>query len=204
MSSKNNCRKFFLRDVDIPLATSQAQVLKPSQTSNTIRRKDVKVKNNPSGSAPATKTTTSAANKFKEPELHSALNVRKEIEKVKGMHTKPPTSIGELTPKSKKFVREQITKKLNFHHDENVFKGLVPVNVNDSVLIPTSRKPLRSTYVAKEKRDPEPELGDFLRPISKCNVPFEPYLAPEPAPRRPNFNNFDHILEVFAKVDVGA
>lgn len=78
------------------------------------------------------------------------------------------------------------------------------MNVNDSVLIPTNRKPLNSRYIVKEKRDPEPELGDFLRPITKCNVPFEPYMPPEPAPRRPNFNNFDNIMDVFNKTDVGA
>lgn len=208
--TKANYRKFFLRNVEIPLATSKAQVMKASQTANTkqiptVGAKRSSLNDKPSSSSVSvTKPSGSTGNKYKEPELHSALNVRKEIEKVKSLHTKPPTSIGELTPKSKKFVRDQVTKKLNFQHDENVFKGLVPVNVNDSVLIPTTRKPLRSSYVAKEKRDPEPELGDFLRPIAKCNVPLEPYLAPQMAPRRPNFNNFDHILEVFAKVDVGA
>ncbi|XP_019538202.3 protein PPP1R35 homolog [Aedes albopictus] len=204
--TKANCRKFFLRNVEIPVANSKAQVLKASQTANTNTSERTTTRpKNPVNSAPVVKSTAaSAASKYKEAELHSALNVRKEIEKVKSLHAKAPTSIGELTPKSKKFVRDQVTKKLNFQHDENVFKGLVPVNVNDSVLIPTTKKPLRSSYVVREKRDPEPELGDFLRPIAKCNVPLEPYLAPQMAPRRPNFNNFDHILEVFAKVDVGA
>ncbi|XP_065078367.1 protein PPP1R35 homolog [Ochlerotatus camptorhynchus] len=196
--SKSNYRKCFLRNVEIPLARSKAKVLKPTQITTAAATSRAPTQNRISTG----KATDS--NKFKQPELHSALNVRKEIEKVKSTHTKAPTSIGELTPKSKKFVRDQISKKLNFQHDENVFKGLVPVNVNDSVLIPTGRKPLSSRYIAKEKRDPEPELGDFLRPITKCNVPFEPYLPPEPAPRRPNFNNFDNIIDVFGKIDVGA
>lgn len=93
---------------------------------------------------------------------------------------------------------------MNFQHDENVFKGLKPVNVNDSVLIPVTKKPLRSKYIAKEKRDPEPELADFLRPIPEFNMDFDPYLPPETAPKKPNGNNFKNIINVFNKIDFGA
>lgn len=92
---------------------------------------------------------------------------------------------------------------MNFQHDENVFKDLIPVNVNDSVLLPATKKSIRVKYTAKEKRDPEPELSDFIRPIAACDIEFDPYLAPEPAPQRPNFNNFDNILDVLTKIDSG-
>ncbi|XP_001864281.2 uncharacterized protein LOC6047194 [Culex quinquefasciatus] len=214
MAEKPKCkyRKAFLRDVDIPLATSNARVLKPSAGTNQ-QQQQANVAQPPKQTKSILKRTSlvsttrpapAHSSKFKQPELHTALNVQKQIEKVQGAKVKAPASIGELTPKSQKFVRNQITRKLNFQHDDNVFKGLVPVNVNDSVLIPARKRPLRSKFVAKEKRDPEPELADFLRPIAKCSIEFEPYLPPEPAPRRPNFDNFAHIMDVFGKIDVGA
>lgn len=212
MAEKPKCkyRKAFLRDVDVPLAMSNVRVLKPTTGSN---QQQVAVQPPPKQTksilkrtslATTTGTVSAPSSKYKQPELHTALNVQKQIEKVQGVKAKVPASIGELTPKSQKFVRNQITRKLNFQHDDNVFKGLVPVNVNDSVLIPARKRPLRSKFVAKEKRDPEPELADFLRPIPKCNIDFDPYLPPEPAPRRPNFDNFGHIMDVFGKIDVGA
>uniref|UniRef100_A0A1Q3EWS4 Protein phosphatase 1 regulatory subunit 35 c-terminus n=1 Tax=Culex tarsalis TaxID=7177 RepID=A0A1Q3EWS4_CULTA len=207
MAEKPKCkyRKAFLRDVDIPLATSNARVLKPTSGSNQQQQpKQTKSILKRTSLAPSTATAPAPSNKFKQPELHTALNVQKQIEKVQNVKAKAPASIGELTPKSQKFVRNQITRKLNFQQDDNVFKGLVPVNVNDSVLIPARKRPLRSKFVAKEKRDPEPELADFLRPIPKCSIEFEPYLPPEPVPRRPNFDNFAHIMDVFGKIDVGA
>ncbi|XP_055598932.1 protein PPP1R35 homolog [Uranotaenia lowii] len=206
-SGKCKFRKAFLRDVDIPLTQSKAKVINQNDqcatnsNKNTINWKPTDKKQRRDTQAVPTKPVT----KFKLPELNTALNIRKQIDKVKNEQpAKAPTSIGELTPKSKKFVKGQITKKLNFQHDENVFKGLVPVNVNDSILIPTKKKPLKERYTAEAKRDPEPDLADFLRPIGKFNVPFEPYLPLEMTPRKPNSNNFDHILDVFAKIDVGA
>ncbi|XP_055641291.1 protein PPP1R35 homolog [Toxorhynchites rutilus septentrionalis] len=198
---KCKIQKSYLRDVEIPVSISTAKVLKPtgSNVSNPIPKDKPCLKTG----NPSVKTKPTNSTKFQQPELHTALNIREKIEKVKTTQTKAPTSIGELTPKSKKFVRDQITRKLNFQHDENVFKNLVPMNVNDSVLIPATKKPIRTKYVSKEKRDPEPELSDFLRPISACDIEFDPYLPPEPAPRRPNFNNLDNILDVLTKIDPG-
>lgn len=102
-TTKSTYRKSFLRNVEIPLASSKSQVLKPSQTATeSVTSSRAPAKNRISTDK------ASHSNKFKQPELHSALNVRKEIEKVKSTHTKAPTSIGELTPKSKKIVREQV------------------------------------------------------------------------------------------------
>lgn len=99
-TSKSTYRKSFLRNVEIPLASSKSQVLKPQTATESVT----------SCRAPAKHriSTDKASDKFKQPELHSTLNVRKEIEKVKSTHSKAPTSIGELTPKSKKIVREQV------------------------------------------------------------------------------------------------
>ncbi|XP_058450182.1 protein PPP1R35 homolog isoform X2 [Malaya genurostris] len=195
---KSKYRKYFLRDVEIPLTKSNATVWKATRGTSTSEP-DVKQVGQPN-----VKSCLVSINKFKQPELHTALNVRKQIDEVKNIHSKAPANIGELTPKSKKFVREEVTKKLNFNHDENVFKGLVPVNVNDSVLIPIRKKSIRVNYVMREKRDPEPDLAEFLRPIPAFNLDFDPYLPPESIPQRPNFNNFDHIMDVFNKIDVGA
>ncbi|XP_055539397.1 protein PPP1R35 homolog [Wyeomyia smithii] len=199
--NKAKFRKAFLRDVEIPLSKTNAKVIKPVLENTAAPNKTTSTKNSRRlNDLP--KTTVSG--KFKQPELHTALNVCKQIEKIKTTNSAAPTSIGELTPKSKKFVREEITKRLNFQHDENVFKGLKPVNVNDSVLIPVTKKPLRTKYVSKEKRDPEPELADFLRPIPEFNLNFDPYLPTEVTLAKPNGNNFRNIINVFNKIDFGA
>lgn len=105
----NKCKikKSFLRDVEIPVSTSNAKVLKPTDlNANPIQKDKPRHK---SINHPPAKIKPALSNKFQQPELHTALNIRQKIEKVKGTQAKVPTSIGELTPKSKKFVRDHVS-----------------------------------------------------------------------------------------------
>lgn len=57
----------------------------------------------------------------------------------------------------------QVLKKLNFPSDQAVYKHLIPINVNDSMLEVKQRpRHIRRKAIA---HDPEPQLADYLRPI---------------------------------------
>lgn len=90
----------------------------------------------------------------------------------------------------------QITKKLNFPPDQPIFKNLIPINVNDSLLISSEEpKPFRKKYVAKTNKDPVPELSDFLTPIP----PLEHVIPLEDKPLiqlRPNNDFYKSVLEL--------
>lgn len=102
----------------------------------------------------------------------------------------------------------QLTKQLNFPVDDNLYQNLISVNVNDSVLNISSAKNRRAVHkkyldkLKNKKKDPEPDLKDFLTEI-------EPLSAVLPKPDSPiesfdlsklpklKTNNFDKINEIF-------
>lgn len=64
----------------------------------------------------------------------------------------------------------QALKKLNFPSDKTVYKCLVPVNVNDSVLDvrPSSlRRQSKSKTRVQATKDPEPLLSHYLKPMPR-------------------------------------
>lgn len=67
------------------------------------------------------------------------------------------------------FYNFQAVKKLNFVSNKSIYKHLVPVNVNDSVLeVKPKSKSRRSKLPAKgHGKDPEPELKDYLEPTER-------------------------------------
>lgn len=68
----------------------------------------------------------------------------------------------------------QVTRKLNFLPNYTVFKNLIPINVNDSILMPRQEISLPQKYGKTDKICP-PELCDFLKPVEH-NI----YTEPEP------------------------
>lgn len=91
-----------------------------------------------------------------------------------------------------------MTKKLNFPADENVFKDLIPINLSDSIILPQKMKINKKKYIFKLKKDPEPDLEDFI-------VPFSAYVSTVPAPetvyefQKMNPNVFDEIYDMFQR-----
>ncbi|ETN61593.1 hypothetical protein AND_006755 [Anopheles darlingi] len=202
-------QKHYLNNVDVPLSKSGAKVLKaPNDAQNEAKHHQQPppivrsiLKN--AGSATTQAPTT---NKYKQPELHSTLGVSKQIETVRRTHTAPITNIGQLTPRTKKFVKAQITKKLNHQYDERTFKALTPVNVNDSVLLqnPPGALKNRCKFQDKKEMTREPVLSDYLKPIPRFSHDFQPYIPTLPLPRAAagdGWNNFDNIMHVFALTD---
>lgn len=74
-------------------------------------------------------------------------------------------------------LSSETSKKLNFGVTYNVFKNLLPLNVNDSILPPPQQNVFRSAKVNKNNVDPslQPDLRDFLTPMP----PLVHYI-PEP------------------------
>lgn len=70
----------------------------------------------------------------------------------------------------------QALKKLNFPSDKSVYKCLVPVNVNDSVLDvkPSSlRRQSKSKTRVQTAKDPEPTLSHYLKPTPRLQHQLE-------------------------------
>ncbi|XP_017152294.1 uncharacterized protein LOC108162198 [Drosophila miranda] len=104
----------------------------------------------------------------------------------------------ELTPQNQAALAPKVTQKMNFLPHQAVFKGLVSLNVNDSILPPKkiARKPSKGQH-SKENRAKtvEPELEDYVQPIApkQLNIP-EPELHLEFKPEPFNF------LEAYKKL----
>ncbi|XP_055836472.1 uncharacterized protein LOC129905108 [Episyrphus balteatus] len=109
------------------------------------------------------------------------------------------SSIDELSPRSKAVVIPKISKKLNFPHDKTIFRNLIPINVNDSILLPKKKSSIRKKYIVNHKV-PTPDLGDFLDPIA----PLE-HIIPEPdidLIHDPNdINSFEEFYEFYRDVN---
>ncbi|XP_050078477.1 protein PPP1R35 homolog [Anopheles maculipalpis] len=208
---KHGNRKRYLCNVDVPLSRSTASVLKSSTGDNLLPAAPKSILKPTTSAAarsaqnqPAPSTTapsSSEATKYKQPELHTTLGLSKRIETVKKLEPQPITSMGQLTPNSKKRVNTQITKQLNHQYDQSVFKKLAPVNVNDTVLLPapgsrTAAASSKSKYLFKDKKDPEPTLSDYLRPIPRFTIDFVPHISTPQLMRvtaGDSWNNFHNI-----------
>ncbi|XP_017004791.2 protein PPP1R35 homolog [Drosophila takahashii] len=77
-------------------------------------------------------------------------------------------------------IAPKVTQKMNFPPDQTVFKDLVPLNVNDSVLVPkkiktdaSKNKPSKETEPNKAKS--EPQLADYAEKVEPIEM-----AIPEP------------------------
>lgn len=100
---------------------------------------------------------------------------------------------------------------LNFPMDDQIYRGLVPVNANDSIVHkdcpPLNKRAMHKKYLQKmanKKKDPEPDFKDFLSDIKPLTEAYPKYkidqrvdfkLLPE-LPR----GNYDKIEEIILKL----
>lgn len=72
----------------------------------------------------------------------------------------------------------QISKQLNFHFNEKIYKDLVALNISDSDISSRVRKktPVPS-YISKMTKDIEPNLDDFYEDKPKLDEPILPAPA---------------------------
>ena len=106
-----------------------------------------------------------------------------------------------------------MTRRLNFPIEDTLYRGLVPVNVNDSVLQrdcrPLNKRAMHKKYLQRMRnktRDPESDLNDFLAEIRLLAEPQSRFrvdttvdwsLLPE-LPR----GNLTNATEIFLKLGV--
>ncbi|XP_055915992.1 uncharacterized protein LOC129948877 [Eupeodes corollae] len=137
---------------------------------------------------------------YDEPILNTILALGRQMQSLQ--LDRPPMrtlcSTEDLSPRSKAIVMPKISQKLNFPHDKNVFRNLIPINVNDSVLLPKKKSSLRKKYINHKVLTPD--LGDFLDPIPRLE-----HTIPEPdielihAPS--DINVFEEFCEFYRDVN---
>lgn len=95
----------------------------------------------------------------------------------------------------------QVLNKLNFPTDQNLYKHLIPINVNDSALDVQTKKHYRKKKNAATSTEPEPYLVDYLRPIK----PIEHRLSLDNDEidartlRKPDRNNYRNTYEFYQR-----
>lgn len=104
----------------------------------------------------------------------------------------------------------QLSKKLNFPVDDQIYRGLIPVNVNDSIVHrdcpPLNKRAMHKKYLDKmknKKRDPEPDLKDFLTEIKPFTDAYPKYTIDQridlkylPELPRGNLDKIEEILKM--------
>ncbi|SPP86228.1 uncharacterized protein LOC117588121 [Drosophila guanche] len=136
-------------------------------------------------------------NVFASPVFNSAMHSEEEIRRMTKDNLIAIDDLN-LTPQTQAAVAPKINQKLNFLPDQAVFKGLVPLNVNDSILPPQrmGRKPSKGKN-SKENipKTAEPELRDYVQLVPPMTM-----IIPEPVLRleyKPEPFNF---LEAYKKL----
>ncbi|XP_017132158.1 uncharacterized protein LOC108149233 [Drosophila elegans] len=75
-----------------------------------------------------------------------------------------------VSPEAAAAIAPKVTQKMNFPPDQTVFKNLVPLNVNDSVLEPLKLKRVASKDKPTKESEPskvsnEPQLADYVEKV---------------------------------------
>lgn len=105
----------------------------------------------------------------------------------------------------------QLSKKLNFPIDDHIYKGLIPVNVNDSIVHrdcpPLNKRAMHRKYLEKmknKKRDPEPDLNDFLTEIKPLHDAYPKYKIDTTTDMsllpKLSRDNLDKVTEIMLKL----
>ncbi|XP_073827076.1 reduction in Cnn dots 4 [Musca autumnalis] len=126
---------------------------------------------------------------MEKPKLYTTLRQMRQAEKLQNQ--KPPSSAGANIPS----LPSETTKKLNFGVTYNVFRNLLPINVNDSIL-PPQQQPTSSRINKVTKNvdtSLQPDLRDYLKPMPPLThfVP-EPELSLQFDYSR-GFNVYEHL-----------
>ncbi|KAK7866108.1 hypothetical protein R5R35_011626 [Gryllus longicercus] len=107
------------------------------------------------------------------PELFSALCIAKEFQERK----EPKSMKCAPVPAAVKHIMEgKASSKLNFYPEEQIFKDLVNLNVNEEMLLGAAEE---RTTTWKLPKDEEPKLSDFYQPkfVGEYTSASEPSLS---------------------------
>lgn len=174
--------------------------------------------------------------KYAAPELNTMLTMCKRLEDLKTPGSNKIKDFNDMTPRTKNVATEEVQistnekrlgikfimclllsfiqalKRLNFVSHRPVYKHLVPINVNDSVLEVKSRAAgARRSSSRREQtsnKDPEPNLCDYLTPSEPLKLTHQVTWADidsgdeydEKTIRTQNFNdNYIRLYQFYDK-----
>ncbi|XP_016989255.2 uncharacterized protein LOC108051618 [Drosophila rhopaloa] len=116
-----------------------------------------------------------SVHKFAVPQYNSTVRKQDEINVITQLQTDT-----NLSPGAAAAIAPKVTQKMNFPPDKTVFSGLVPLNVNDSVLVPHKVKRNTSKDSRSKETDAskvnEPQLADYAEKV-------DPIVMAIPEPR---------------------
>ncbi|KAH8395574.1 hypothetical protein KR222_000327 [Zaprionus bogoriensis] len=118
------------------------------------------------------KATQTTVNSLAVPQYNTTLRMQQEFNVLQSMPTVIRT---QLTPRSKAAMAPTVTQKMNFPPHRAVFKGLTPLNVNDSLDEREWAKAGTSREAAVRANTGEPQLEDYLEKIEHMQL-----ISPDP------------------------
>lgn len=158
METTNHIKKTVLHNVEVPITNNRVTFHSNKNTGS------VKSEQNHQGACSMT------AKKYHVPELNTALKISKEIKNIET--GKRNTEVGkqvmkQILEETDSLRKEQLTKQLNFPKPKKIYTGLVPININDSVIQMDAKRivPRKPKY-SNTTKDPEPNLADFVEPVA--------------------------------------
>ncbi|BES88020.1 Hypothetical protein NTJ_00826 [Nesidiocoris tenuis] len=156
---------------------------KPTSSEN-IQRKNSESSNARSASRPSDGNTAEKV-VLSEPQLHSSLKLKENIEKMKNA-----TKSVRFETKGPPDPQSKPSKKVNIRFDQKIYKDLIDLRVSeDDLQLPAIAGIGKQKETAKF-REPVPVLSDYYRPsFTKEYIvkPYPPNFVPTPVPpQRPS------------------
>lgn len=96
----------------------------------------------------------------------------------------------------------QIFHQLNLPVKTKIFKDLIPVNVNDSMLEDIYPKKQKQRLHTQTDKDPEPVLGDYLTPIKPLELKIERCDYSTITAKETETFNYHRFYELFKALNV--
>lgn len=96
----------------------------------------------------------------------------------------------------------QIFHRLNLPLKAKLFKDLIPVNVNDSILEDIFPKNQKQRLHTQTEKDPEPVLGDYLIPIKPLELKIERCDYSKVTPEETETFNYHRFYDLFKALSV--
>lgn len=157
-------RKCFVRhsESDAPPKVIVQRIHSPEHVT---RRTESHV-NTDSNSHPTTTSGKVYKSRYAVPELYSTLTVAKAIKEDKVDESK---YLKTIPPSTLKRINKKASHQLNFSPDDQLFKGLINLDINDDVV----KKPQKRVVRPKLKRHDVPNLSDYYIPEFLGEFPIQ-------------------------------
>lgn len=136
-------------------------------------------------------TSSSSNRKYHAPELNTLLKVTKQIKQLQTGRENGAAGakiMTQIVSETDALRKERLTKQLNYPLQKKVFKNLIPINANDSIIASDAKLERVQKATLTLNKDAEPILADFLDPVpahefkdlrSRIKFPQETFKPPD-------------------------